>query len=154
MILRLRPCFDFDYLIKSFALWACEWIECTLRHGTPPASSRMLIAYGTFVWAVAQLIRSISVASSASAFEVLTRFDTGVCSKSQPPSSDRRQMSVLARTREDTGAAINNWHPASSEMGVSFASRNAHRDWPRASSGTPGATGIDARIERAPASQG
>jgi len=75
VILRLRPSFDFDYLIKSFALWA--WIERTSRHGTPPANSRMLIAYGTLVRAVAQSTRSISVASSASAFELLTRFDTG-----------------------------------------------------------------------------
>ena len=55
VILRLRPCFDFDYLIKSFALWACEWIECTSRHGTPPANSRLL-TYGTLVRAVAQPI--------------------------------------------------------------------------------------------------
>ena len=47
------------------------------RHGTPPANSRMLIAYGTLVWAVAQSTRSITVASSASAFELLSRFDTG-----------------------------------------------------------------------------
>ena len=40
-------------------------------------------------------------------------------------------MPVLAPTREDTDAAINNWHPPSTEMGVSYASRNAHRDWPR-----------------------
>src|SRR6476660_1676824 len=40
VILRLRPSFDFDYLIKSFALWA--WIERTSRHGTPPANSRLL----------------------------------------------------------------------------------------------------------------
>jgi hypothetical protein len=37
----------------------------------------MLIAYDTLVRAVAQSTRSISVASSTSAFELLTRFDTG-----------------------------------------------------------------------------
>src|ERR1700730_10191214 len=42
-----------------------------------PSQFSKLIAYGTLVWAVAQSIRSISVASSASAFELLTRFDTG-----------------------------------------------------------------------------
>jgi len=39
--------------------------------------SQFSIAYGTLMRAVAQSIRSISVASSASAFELLTRFDTG-----------------------------------------------------------------------------
>ena len=45
------------------------------------------------------------IASSASAFE--PRLDTGVCSKSQPPSSDRRQMPVFPPTLYDTDAAIN-----------------------------------------------
>ena len=76
-IICLRPSFNFDDLIVGAAVRACEWIECASRHGTPPANSRMLIAYGTLVWAVAQSTRSISVASSASAFELLTRFDTG-----------------------------------------------------------------------------
>jgi hypothetical protein len=59
------PAFKFDHLIVGAAVRACEWIECASRHGTPPANSRMLIDYGTLVWAVAQSTRSISVASSA-----------------------------------------------------------------------------------------
>ena len=70
-IIRLRPSFKFDHLIVGAAVRACEWIECASRHGTPPANSRMLIDYGTLVWAVAQSIRSINVASIRIAFELL-----------------------------------------------------------------------------------
>ena len=38
-ILRLRPSFYLDYLIKSFAVRACEWIECASRHGTSPKAN-------------------------------------------------------------------------------------------------------------------
>jgi hypothetical protein len=73
-IIRLRPSFNFDHLIERTAHRACEWIECTSRHGTPPANSRLL-TYGTLVRVVAQPIRSINIPSSASAFELLGAVD-------------------------------------------------------------------------------
>jgi hypothetical protein len=32
----LKPSFDFDHLVKSFAVRACEWIERASCHNTPP----------------------------------------------------------------------------------------------------------------------